>query len=86
LVEAQQASASLKVSPPPTEAQELQFQQMFSLLSEGIALKEQEVALAHEMQNLPPDERQQFLDSKLMPLFRHEVDLQNRARELQKKN
>jgi hypothetical protein len=86
LVEAQQASASLKLSPPPTEAQELQFQEMFSLLSEGIALKEQEVALAHQMQNLPPEERQQFLDSKLMPLFRHELDLQNRARELQKKN
>jgi hypothetical protein len=86
LVEAEQASSSLKLSPPPTEAQELQFQQMFSLLGEGIALKEQEVALAHEMQNLPPEEQQQFLDSKLMPLFRHELDLQNRARDLQKKN
>ncbi len=86
LVEAQQASASLKLSPSPTDAQELQFQQMFSLLSEGIALKEQEVALAHEMQNLPLEERQEFLDSKLMPLFRHELDLQNRALDLQKKN
>src|SRR6266478_165790 len=86
LVEAQQASASLKLSPSPTDAQELQFQQMFSLLSEGIALKEQEVALAHEMQNLPLEERQKFLDSKLMPLFRHELDLQNRALDLQKKN
>jgi hypothetical protein len=86
MVEAQQASSSLRLSPLPTEAQELQFQQMFSLLSEGIALKEQEVALAHEMQNLPPEERQQFLDSKLMPLFRHELDLQNRARNLQKKD
>jgi hypothetical protein len=86
MVEAQQASSSMKLSPPPTEAQELQFQQMFSLLSEGIALKEQEVALGHEMQNLPLEERQQFLDSKLMPLFRHELDIQNRARDLQKKN
>lgn len=86
MVEVQQSSSDLRLSPPPTEAQERQFQQMLSLLNEGIVLKEQEVALAHEMQNLSPDERQQFLDSKLMPLFRHEVDLQNRARELQKKN
>jgi len=86
LVEAQQASSSLKLSPPPTEAQELQFQQMFSLLSEGIALKEQEVALAHEMQNLPVEERQQFLDSKLMPLFQRELELRNRARALQQKD
>jgi len=80
MIEAEQAASSLSTPPTP---QELQFQRAFSLLGEGIALKEEEVALAHEMQNLPLEKRQQFLDSKLMPLFQHERDLQNRARAMQ---
>ena len=86
MVEVQQSSSDLRLSPPPTEAQEGQFQQMLSLMNDGVSLKEQEVALAHEMQSLPQEEQQQFLDSRLVPLFRHELDLQNRALELQKKN
>lgn len=73
-------------SSNPTSAQELQFQRAFSLISEGVAVKEQEVALAHEMQNVPPEKREQFFDSKLVPLFRQELEVQNRVRELQKQN
>jgi hypothetical protein len=67
ILEAQQASSSLSTSLTP---QDLQLQVALSLVSEKLALKEQEIALAHEMQNLPREERQQFFDSKLMPLFR----------------
>ena len=70
MVEAQQASSSLSTSPTP---QDLRLQAALSLLVEGIALKEQEVALAHEMQNLPLEERQEFLVSKLMPVVRQIV-------------
>ena len=86
MVEVQRASSDLRLSPPPTEAHEVQFHQMLSLLNEGISLKEQEVALAHAMQNLPPEQQQQFLDSRLMPLFQHERDLRNRALDLQRKD
>jgi hypothetical protein len=86
MVGVQQSSSDLRLSPPPTEAEERQFQQMLSLMNEGVSLKEQEVALAHAMQKLPLEEQQRFLDSTLMPLFRQEVDLQNRALQLQKKN
>lgn len=87
MVDVQRSSSNHRLSPPPTEAQERQFQQMLSLLDEGISLKEQEVALAHALQNLPPPEQQhEFLDSRLMPLFQHERDLRNRALDLQRKD
>ena len=69
----------------PSNSQDSQFQAMLSITNDVITLREQEIAVAHKMQGMSPEERKQAVLSELGPLFKRETEAASRLAEMQKK-